>query len=86
MPIADIEEISLDLLNGGDEIEAARLLRACIRDGMFYLNLQEQDGADDILLRSSRDIYELLKALFDLPQDEKMRYDIDLHGDLKLNG
>lgn len=86
MPSADIEEISLDLLRGGDEGEAARLLDACIEDGVFFLNLKGKDGVGAHLLRSSRDIYQLLKTLFNLPQDEKMRYDIDLHGDLKLNG
>lgn len=86
MPNADIDEISLDLLNRSDENEAARLLYACVKDGMFYLNLRDQDGVDGHLLRSSRDIYQLSKALFDLSQHDKMRYDIDFHCELKLNG
>lgn len=83
---ADIEEISLDLLSGGNKDEAARLLRACTKDGVFYLNLRGTDGVDGPLLRSSRDIYRLSKNLFRLPEAEKMRYDIDHHDKMKLNG
>lgn len=83
---AVIDEISLDLLLGANDDEEARLLRACRDDGVFYLNLRGPDGVDGPLLRSSRDIYRVSKNLFHLPDAEKMRYDIDQHGQMKLNG
>ncbi|EOD50828.1 putative 2og-fe oxygenase protein [Neofusicoccum parvum UCRNP2] len=86
-PLANIKEISLELLNNGDEAEAAKLFHACKEDGVFYLNLRNFDGTDSHLLRTSSDIYQLSKELFDLTEDEKMKYDIDLFGgDMKLNG
>lgn len=86
VPYADIEEISLHLLKDGDKAEESRLLDACVKDGVFYLNLQSQEGKYEPLWRSSRDIFQVLEALFDLPEDEKMKYDIDHHGEMKLNG
>ncbi|GME42125.1 hypothetical protein MMC12_006235 [Neofusicoccum parvum] len=86
-PLANIKEISLELLKNGDEAEAAKLFHACNEDGVFYLNLRNFDGTDGHLLRTSSDIYQLSKELFDLAEDEKMKYDIDLFGgDMKLNG
>lgn len=86
VPHADLEEISLNLLKDGDKTEESRLLDACMRDGVFYLNLQSQEGKDEPFWRSSRDIYQVLEALFSLSDDEKMKYDIDHHGEMKLNG
>lgn len=86
VPFADIEEISLHLLKDGNKTEESRLLDACMKDGVFYLNLQNQEGTGGPLWRSSRDIFQVLEALFNLPEDEKMKYDIDHHGEMKLNG
>lgn len=84
----EIDEISLDLLHSGDEEEADRLLEACIRDGVFYLNLRQQDDEriESPLIRYADHIFDASKSLFDLPLEKKMKYDIDRNGDLKLNG
>ncbi|KAK7722954.1 hypothetical protein SLS57_004810 [Botryosphaeria dothidea] len=85
-PVANLREISLEHLKNGDQTEAANLLAACQEDGVFYLNLKHSDGSDGELLHESASIYHLAKQLFNLPEEEKMQYDIDLFGDMKVNG
>lgn len=85
-PVANLREISLEHLKNRDQTEAANLLAACQEDGVFYLNLKHSDGSDGELLHESASIYHLAKQLFNLPEEEKMQYDIDLFGDMKVNG
>ncbi|KAH7045233.1 hypothetical protein B0J12DRAFT_603475 [Macrophomina phaseolina] len=84
--IAGVHEVSFDLIKDGNQTEAAKLLEACREDGIFYLNLKHLDGSDSQLLQNSASIYHLAKQLFDLPTEEKMKYDIDLFGSTKVNG
>lgn len=84
--LAQIMEVSLQRLERGDKTETSKLLTACREDGVFYLNLQTHENHDGPLLSLSTEIFDLSKKLFELPLDEKMNYDIDTFGTMKVNG
>ena len=83
-PIAHLQTILCDPLSNGDKHEAAKLLKAASLDGFFYLDLQ--GSAFAALIDVTEDVFALSKALFGLSEEEKLRYDIDELGRLKLNG
>lgn len=83
---AQITEVSLQQLEMGDKTETSKLLAACREDGVFYLNLRDHENHDGPLLSVSTEIFNLSKELFELPLEEKMNYDIDKAGNMKVNG
>lgn len=83
-PIANLQTIHYGRLSDGDKDEAAKLFKAANVDGFFYLHLQ--GSAFAALTEDIEDVFALSKALFDLSEEEKLRYDIDMLGKLKLNG
>ncbi|TQW00292.1 hypothetical protein V2A60_001390 [Cordyceps javanica] len=60
------------------------LFLAATEDGIFYLNFGSGDKS--IFDQSIRDVDCLSHAIFDMPIDEKLSFDIDNMGKLKLNG
>lgn len=67
------------------EVDAAhlKLLRtACERDGFFYLDLSQQDT----LLGDVQKAMGIAQRFFELDEEKKLEYDIDLIGPWKLSG
>jgi isopenicillin N synthase-like dioxygenase len=80
LPLADLEVISLGrLLDASDEDETQKLFDACKRFGFFYLRLDDSDTGTQ-LLQIVKQMFQLQTQLFDLPLDEKQKYDIHDQG------
>lgn len=62
--------------------EIAKLVNAAQNDGIFYLDLSEDKGAQSCLTNMKS----LTRGLFALETRDKEYYDIDKFGELKLNG
>ena len=84
IPVAQLLTIDVSRLQEGDEAEAAKLFNASKEDGAFYLNFADRKYIN--LIETVECIFTLAKELFHLSEEEKMKYDIDLLGKLKLNG
>ncbi|KAH9825478.1 UPF0676 protein [Teratosphaeria destructans] len=94
VPTAPLLRLSLDKLVNGDEVEQERLWRACCDVGFFYLDLRdsrtskrdsvnlisEEDVNGDALLTHADALFELGNKLFDLPIEEKQKYDLKPRG------
>ena len=80
---AQLKTVSLQALQQEDALESFKLFRACVEDGIFYLDIS-QTSADT--LRAIERIYQLEESLFDLREDELLQYDIDRLSPTKLNG
>ncbi len=83
-PVAQLSTIKLAGLQQGDGEEAEKLFRSAREDGFFYLNFQ--DSAFEGMINLAEDIFTISKDLFNLENEEKMEYDVDKLGNLKLNG
>jgi isopenicillin N synthase-like dioxygenase len=75
--------VHLSKLLDGDAAESNILLNACRSDGFFYLNI---DNIDDDVFPVVDSMFQLDRELYDLPDEEKMAYDVDKLSELKLNG
>jgi len=73
-----------DLCRGFPE-EKEKLYAAATEDGIFYLDFSEEQNEFD-LANLTEGIYSLSRSLFDLDLEEKLQYDVDKIGELKLNG
>ena len=82
---AQVESICLDKLVQNSEEEKQKLISAAREDGIFYLTLPENDGEGSFHEVVQR-IKSLDRDLFRLPLKDKMGFDIDKLGKLKLNG
>ena len=81
--VAPLETISYEALRDKSTSEATRLFNACCQDGAFYLDMAgTKPGISDAV----DGIYELEEHVFGLPEEELMRYDIDVQSPRKLNG
>ncbi|KAL8771093.1 MAG: hypothetical protein Q9194_004973 [Teloschistes cf. exilis] len=83
-PVAHLLTIDSARVKNEDQEEAAKLFQATKEDGVFYLSLQESSFAEvlsdvDVLLTFA-------KNFFISSEEEKLQYDIDELGELKLNG
>ena len=83
-PLARLLTIDFGRLHDGHKEESAKLFKAAKEDGIFYLNLQDPRFRG--LLDDVDNIFAISKELFSLSEDEKMIYDVDELGELKLNG
>jgi len=82
---AQIETISYVELRNGSEVQAEKLFQVCKDHGIFYLDLtglQTTEGLETTVT----EMYSLVGKLFDLPEEEKMRFDIDKNGTMKVCG
>jgi isopenicillin N synthase-like dioxygenase len=78
--LAALEVIDLFLLVKEDKSEIARLLLACQTHGFFHLDLRNGVGKDAV--NGFEDLLAIMKAWFNQPVEEKIKYDIgsDKHG------
>ena len=81
---APMQTINLELLRSGDEAEAKRLFHACVDFGFFYLDLREM--SEGKFVETIDRMFELDEELYALPDEEKILYDVDKLGKLKING
>ena len=84
LSVAQLLTIDVCRLQQGDEEEAARLFKASKEDGAFYLDFSDQRSMR--MMDTVDKIFALSKDLFDLSVKEKIEYDVDLRGALKLDG
>ncbi|KAJ6526397.1 hypothetical protein B0H19DRAFT_970626 [Mycena capillaripes] len=84
--VAQLQTIDMCRLRDGAETEVAKLVTACRKDGFFYLDIRGMPELAPVV----ENMFRLDRRLFDLPDDEKMKYDIDSNIDalsrMKLNG
>ena len=83
-PVAHLHTINIGSLYEGDKEEAAKLFQAARENGVFYLNLQDPRFVR--IVNTVDDIFALSKDLFTLSEEEKMKFDVDKLGRLKLDG
>ena len=83
-PVAELHTIDAGRLHEGDTTEAAKLFKAAKEDGIFYLNLQDRHFVG--IIDTVDEVFALSNALFSLNEEEKIGFDIDKLGYLKLNG
>lgn len=81
---APMKTINLEVLRSGDEAEAKKLFNACIDFGFFYLDLREM--SEGKFVETVDRMFELDEELYSIPDKEKMLYDVDKLGNLKING
>ncbi|KKK15687.1 hypothetical protein ARAM_006617 [Aspergillus rambellii] len=82
---APLKTIRLQGLRDGSLEEKRKLVAAAQEDGIFYLDFNDDLGelkVSDLI----EGIYNFSKSLFALDLEEKMKYDVDKVGELKLNG
>jgi len=89
VPTAPLLRIELVKLLAGDEKEIDRLWHACCDLGFFYLNLRQPDFASTAenttidgnqLLHDSDELFKVGKQFYDLPVEEKVKYDFKSKG------
>ncbi|KAL8799655.1 MAG: hypothetical protein Q9182_005725 [Xanthomendoza sp. 2 TL-2023] len=84
LPVAHLLTIDAGRLKNGDPEEATKLFRAAKEDGVFYLDFQHSSDAN--VLSDVDGLFAFAEELFNLSEEEKLQYDIDNLGELKLNG
>lgn len=72
VPTAPLLRLSLAKLIARDPDEVNRFVRACEDLGFFYLDLT---GPGDSLLADADQLFDVGAELFDLPLEEKQKYD-----------
>lgn len=70
--VAQLEAVSFSQLLRRDELELSKLLRACQKDGFFYLDLA--NGSKSQMLRDWKTMLPLMQRWFDQPISEKLKY------------
>ena len=83
VPVATLQRVRLDLLQVGNVAEAEKLFAACRNEGFFYLDFRH---AKSFVPEVVEGIYTLEEELFNLLEQEKLRYDVDKLSKMKLNG
>ncbi|KAJ4984404.1 hypothetical protein SVAN01_10111 [Stagonosporopsis vannaccii] len=78
IPTAPLLRISLTKLLAHDTLEESRCWAACQSLGFFYLSLDGTAGSS--LLSSSAELFTLMPRFFDLPLQEKEKYDFKDRG------
>lgn len=81
---AQLQTIHIGRLSDRDKTEEENLFKAAQTDGFFYLDFQGSSFVG--MLPAVEEVFCLSEDLFGLTQEEKMEYDVDKLGDLKLNG
>lgn len=70
-PIAPLDTISYARLQKKDASEINKLLEVCIKDGFFYLDLNEEQGPST--LAQADNVFAFMQDWFCQPHDDKMR-------------
>lgn len=74
VPTAPLLRLSLVKLQAKDPEETKRFTSACEDLGFFYLDLR---GPGDKILQQASDLFDVGKELFDLPLEEKKKYNFE---------
>lgn len=74
VPTAPLLRLCLGKLLAGDAVELERLYEASVDIGFFYLNLQDCEHGTS-LLGDADGLFQVGERLFELPLDEKKKYD-----------
>ena len=82
---AELPVIDLQALLAREHLETARLLAAAQEYGFFYLDLRGIADSEK-KLKLIEDVYAFEGKLFDSPPEELIKYDVDVIGNMKLNG
>lgn len=83
--IANLSTICLQDLAAGSAAERARMLKACIEDGFFYLDLTKPKTRG--ILQDVETIFDLSQDLFNYPTEIKNLFDVDkISPGSKVNG
>jgi isopenicillin N synthase-like dioxygenase len=72
--IAPLETIDFARLAAKDPLEVSRLLRCCVTHGFFYLDLQGNDPARQVI-SDEKDVLRFMESYFDQPLEVKMKDD-----------
>jgi isopenicillin N synthase-like dioxygenase len=83
--VAQLKTINFKTLQNNSSEEFTKLLSAAKQDGVFYLDLTD-NGEEAHIYDSVDDIYRLSQSIFDMSDEEKLRFDVDKLGQFKLNG
>jgi isopenicillin N synthase-like dioxygenase len=78
--------ISFSLVKSHDAAEVANLVTACETDGCFCLDLSDEDGLQTSMLESAGKLFDISKRLFEMPLEQKLRWEMDTWGDLLIGG
>ncbi|KAL4753701.1 hypothetical protein BDW72DRAFT_190907 [Aspergillus terricola var. indicus] len=78
VPTAPLLRLSLKALLAGNETEIQRLSKACEDIGFFYLDMREA-GTLTQVLKDADKLFEIGAGLFELPLEEKNKYDLSSH-------
>lgn len=74
-PTIDLETISLQKLQNGDDAEQSRMFEACKDWGFFYLELPDTTEGD-IIASTADDVAMVAEEVFSLPPEEKLKYSL----------
>lgn len=74
VPTVPLLRLNLQQLINGDAAEEEKLWKACCELGFFYLDLRSGDGEG--LLKAADELFRLADGVFDLPVEEKQKYDL----------
>ncbi|GLA07250.1 hypothetical protein AnigIFM60653_008205 [Aspergillus niger] len=75
VPTAPLLRLSLSKLQAHDITETHNLLQACKDIGFFYLDLRDSNEGTNLLNNADK-LFPIGERLFDLPLDEKKKYDL----------
>lgn len=75
VPTAPLLRLSLSKLQAHDITETHNLLQACKDIGFFYLDLRDSNEGTNLLNNADK-LFPVGERLFDLPLDEKKKYDL----------
>ncbi|CAK4030353.1 1-aminocyclopropane-1-carboxylate oxidase [Lecanosticta acicola] len=79
VPTVPLLRLNLKSIQEGNLEEIERLWKACCEFGFFYLDLRGKEGEEeeegDALLKSADELFQLADRVFELPVEEKQKYD-----------
>ncbi|KAL9082734.1 MAG: hypothetical protein Q9165_008802 [Trypethelium subeluteriae] len=81
----NLKTIDLQSLLREDDHECTKLLQAVTKEGFFYLDFRQMDQGAAMLDTVER-MFKFQEDLFNLPEDQKLKYDVDRLSFMKLNG
>lgn len=85
LPLATLKTLDIQKLQDQDPVEKQMLLNAAENEGFFYLSFQNLPEVEK-LTTVLNGIYDLERDLFDMSEEEKLGFDVDTLGAMKLNG
>lgn len=72
VPVWSMQTVNYSLLLSQDPAEVEKVLKACLEDGYFYLDLNNIDGGR--MLEDQQSTLKLMKEFFDAPIEQKNEF------------